>query len=291
MAEGENLLQKSGSLIPGEEAVILLSYLLRMNRSHLFLNRTMNVSSLKVQLYHQWIHKRCSGKPVQYITGFQNFMGLEFKVSQGVFIPRPETEILVEKILHIIKAIPEKDKIFLLDIGVGSGVIPVAILHYLKNIPLDIHFHVIDISRKAIQLARENARRFHCEDRIDFHQGDMFIPLQNTGNPMHFNGIISNPPYIDADEWDELKDEVRLYEPREALYGGIDGLDFYRKIIQQSPAYLKRNGFLALEIGHKQKDALCQMFTKNGSYQDDVTAFCDYYQNDRGIIAFFRGEV
>jgi release factor glutamine methyltransferase len=287
LTEGKLKLQESRYNKSGQEAELLLSYLLNRERYDLFLNHLLPVSPRKICRYYQWIKQRNKGVPIQYITGFQNFMGLEFQIKEGVFIPRPETEILVEKMIYLIESIPGKDELFFLDIGVGSGVIPITICHHFKKSNKKVHFYAIDISNKALKLAKENAKIFHCENSINFYQKDIFLTLPGLDLPVVFDGIISNPPYIAWDEWHELTDEVSLHEPREALDGGKDGLRFYQEIIQKSPGYLKKeNAFLALEIGHNQKEAVYQMITRNRYYKKEVIVFRDYYQNDRGIIAF-----
>jgi len=287
LADGELILKKSGNKSAAEEALLLLSYLLKKEKFDIFLNRSLDVSFRETQLYCEWIDRRASGIPVQYITGFQNFMGMEFKIAKGVFIPRPETEILVEELIKLIEPMPNEVELSFLDIGVGSGIIPVSICQYFQKRYKNIHFYAIDISMKAIELAEENAKRFKCEDRITFFHGDIFFALKMLNSSILFNGIISNPPYISRDEMVKLPDEIYLNEPREALYGGEEGLDYYRKIICQSPEYLKKGkSFLALEIGHKQKDPVCKIINQSGCFKEKVSIFNDYYQNNRAIIAF-----
>ena len=287
LTEGEKKLKESGNQRAAEESILLLSYLLNRRKFDLFFNRSLPVPSTKVHQYFQWLEKRVKGLPIQYITGFQNFMGLEFKMTEGVFIPRPETEILVEEVINLIDSMQNKRELYFLDIGVGSGVIPITICRHFQKKFKNIFFYAIDISRKAIELSKKNAKRFHCENRVSFYQGDLFLALQNHNPPIVFDGIISNPPYISLDEWYELPGEICYHEPIKALLGGEEGLNFYRKIICESRQYLqKENGFLALEIGHKQKDAVCGMISRNSFFKDKVVTFCDYYQNNRGIIAF-----
>ena len=284
--EGQLKLEKYGNSNANQESELLLSYLLNRNKFYLYLNPNLPVTSKKIQQYDQWIHQISKGIPLQYITGFQNFMGLDFKVTEDVLIPRPETEILVEKIIQLINTLPKKDSYLFLDIGVGSVVIPVTVCHNLQKTDKDVYFYGIDISQKAIHLANENIKKYQCQHKINLYQGNLFQSLAEFKKPLLFDGIISNPPYIASDEWDELSEEITLHEPCEALYGGKDGLYFYREIIRQSPKFLKSNAFLALEIGHKQRNAIYQMLILNGSYKKDIFTFRDYYQNNRGIIAF-----
>ena len=289
LADGELILKKSGNKSAAEESLLLLSYLLKREKFDIFLNRSLNVSFREIQLYYEWIDRRTRGTPVQYITGFQNFMGMEFKIAKGVFIPRPETEILVEELIKLIESMPNEVELSFLDIGVGSGIIPVSICQYFQKRYKNIHFYAIDISMKAIELAEENAKKFKCEDRITFFHGDLFFALKMLNSSILFDGIISNPPYISRDEMVRLPDEIYLHEPREALYGGEEGLDYYQKIICQSPEYLKKGkSFLALEIGHKQKGSVRKIINQTGFFKEKVSILSDYYQNDRAIVAFTR---
>ena len=285
LAEGEEILRKSGRSRADEESLILLSYLLKKERFDLLLNRFLNVSPGDKKRYYDWIEERAKGIPLQYITGFQNFMGMEFKLRKSIFIPRPETEILVEEIIKLIESMPDRTKLYFLDIGTGSGVIPISICYYFQNTSKDIHFYASDISNKAIKLAQENAKRFSCETKVTFLYGD-FFETQSLNSSLCFDGIISNPPYISKSEFSNLPEEVYHYEPKKALFGGIKGLDYYQKIMKQSSKYLKkRNSFLALEIGHKQKEAVSRMIKNAGNFQDKILVFRDYYQNDRVIVA------
>jgi release factor glutamine methyltransferase len=286
LVEGERKLREINNKGAAEEPLILLSYLLNKEKFDLLLNRFSDVSPQKTECYFNWLEKRLKGIPVQYITGFQNFMGMEFKMKQGVFIPRPETEILVEEIIKIIEAMPNKTKLFFLDIGVGSGVIPISICYHFQNTNKNIHFFASDISSDAIKLAKENADKFSCSDRITFLCGD-FFKIQKLNLPLSFDGIISNPPYISRTELLNLPNEVYYYEPTKALYGGTQGLDYYQKITSKSSEYLKKdNGFLALEIGHKQRKSVSKIIKSAGFFQEKILTFQDYYQNDRVIIAF-----
>lgn len=291
LTEGKIKLQENGNPMAAREAELLLSYLLHQEKFDLYFHHSWPVSPDNVFRYHQWINQRENGLPIQYITGFQNFMGMEFRTAWDVFIPRPETEILVEKVIHLIESMPAQDKYCFLDIGVGSGIIPIAICHYFKNRNKNIYFYAIDISHKAIRLAKENAKRFHCEDHIHFLHKDIFLPSMSLQLPIVFDGIISNPPYIELEKLVELSEEISMYEPQEALSGGKDGLEFYREIIQKAPEYLKKeNAFLALEIGYNQKNAVSQMIISNSSYKKEIITFRDYYQNDRGLIAFISNQ-
>ncbi len=282
---GEYFLEENGKEKAQHESIVLMSYLLNRSKSELFLNSSLPVSPAKREIFFRWLIRRREGTPIQHITGYQNFMGLEFKVSEKVLIPRPETEILVEEVIQRIRAISGKKHIRLMDIGVGSGIIPVTICHYFKNKDKYIDFHAVDISADAIELASKNAQRILGINNIVFHQGDLFYPFLNKKYHGTFDGIISNPPYISNKEWESLSDEVRLFDPPLALLGGIEGIDFYKSIIKESPSFLKPGGFLALEIGHKQKKDVCRIVNGNDNFQKEITTLCDYHQNDRVVIA------
>ena len=131
-----------------------------------------------------------------------------------------------------------------------------------------------------------NAKKFHCQKNIYLYQGNLFQPCQKNNYLNTFDGIISNPPYLSQTEWNSLPDEIRLFEPPGAFLGGEKGLNFYEKIIFDAPAFLKPGGFLALEIGHQQKYDVYRMIKNNTNFQKEIIAFSDYYQHDRGIIAF-----
>ncbi len=283
---GKAVLEQNSNQNAESESILLLSYLLNKEKSALFLNRHLPVSPYKTKRFYEWVEQRKKGIPIQYITGFQNFMGLEFETSEGVFIPRSETEILVEKIIELIEMFPEKKRLSLLDLGAGSGVIPITVCSFFQKKGRDVNFYAVDVSEKALRLAAKNAQKFHCQNHINFMKGELFTPLKELNRSILFDGIISNPPYISHRDWKNLPDEVRIFEPPEALLGGEKGLDFYQKIIRESPKFLKPGGFLALEFGHRQKNDIKQLITENANYLQKVITFRDYYHNDRGIIAF-----
>ena len=283
---GKGLLKKNGSRNAEQESILLLSYLLNKEKSDIFLNRDFQVSALQTRQYYDWIDQRIEGVPIQYITGFQNFMGLEFATKKGVFIPRPETEILVEQVIEIIEMMPMQKELNFLDLGTGSGVIPITICSYFQKKGVTINFLAIDISRTAIELAHKNAQMYNCHTHIKFLQGELFKPLKELKQPIYLDGIISNPPYIDQADWGKLPDEVRFFEPAEALWGGAKGIELYKRIISESPVFLKPNGFLALEIGFRQKKDISMLLAGNADFQNQFTTFRDYFQHDRGIIAF-----
>lgn len=223
--------------------------------------------------------RRANKEPLQYIFGSCEFMGLKFLVDERVLIPRPETELLVEAVIEKSKLLT-KQTLFILDIGTGSGNIAVSLAKFIP----DCRLAAVDISADALDVARENARINGVSDRVTFFHGDLFHYRQNNDKEeILFDIIISNPPYVKLDELKRLQPEV-CREPMVAIDGGADGLDFYRRIIEKAPGYLKEKGLVCFEIADGQKRALEDIFQKDGRFT--VTNFFnDYAQRDRVVIA------
>ncbi len=230
------------------DAQVILMYVLNFSKIDLFLKNKVIVTTDEQNKYIELLKKRGKGVPTQYIVGKQEFMSLDFLVNEETLIPRADTEILVETILNVDKNIK-----YILDIGTGTGCIPISLLHYSK----DMKALAIDINLRALELAEHNACINNVEDRITFIQSDLFSNLPDKFINK-FDAIVSNPPYIPTEDIESLMKEVKDYEPYIALNGGIDGLDFYRKITIQSQKYLKSGGFIFYEIGYNQaKDVSC----------------------------------
>lgn len=198
--------------------------------------------------YQEKISRRADHEPIQYIIGEQEFYGLAFRVTPAVLIPRPETEHLVEAALD---RLPHQQPIRIADIGTGSGAIAVALAHHL---PL-AQISALDISPPALAVARENAARHQVAGRIDFLESDLLSAVQGE----IFDAIVSNPPYVSTKE--ELEPQVRDYEPAAALYAGEQGLDIYRRLVPKAHAALKPGGWLMMEIGHDQSEALASLLS------------------------------
>lgn len=237
---------------PRLNAEVLLAHILRKTRLELYLEFSRPLSLRELTLFKKLIIKRSHHVPLSYLTGGQDFMGLRLKIDENVYIPRPETEILVEEALKLVRSIDfEEGKtsqdFIIVDLGTGSGNIAIKLALELEKSKV----YAVDISPEALGVARENARMHNLNKRITFLEGDLFIPLVDLGLEGRVDLIISNPPYVRSEEIKSLPPEV-LREPRIALEGGGDGLAIYRKIISQSPGFLRKAGFLALEIGHRQ---------------------------------------
>ena len=274
---------KNGEIINSDrETEILLSYFLKMNRSSIYINsdRELKVAE-KLELVDM-VKKRLKRIPIQYITRHQEFMGMDFLIESGVLIPRPETEILVEEAIKKIKNYKYSDNIKVADLGTGAGVIAISIANFINNITV----YATDISKKSLQIALKNAQKHDCKDKIIFLQGDLFEPFKNKIEKLSLEAIISNPPYIDSYDFKSLPPEVKNNEPKIALFGGIDGLEYYRKIIRKSPQYLKKKGFLALEVGAGQARKVKELILKENNFNQDIEIIKDYLGIERVVIAY-----
>ena len=250
-----------------QESLILLEYVTGMDRTAYLLYEEQEISETRQIRLISSASLRTSHCPLQYITGRQEFYGLSFQVNTDVLIPRPETELLVERVLALSEPGDE-----VLDLGTGSGCIAVAVAHERP----DVSVTAADVSRFALDTARQNAKQNKCS--VEFIESDLFDQVDGS-----FDRIVSNPPYIRRDEIDTLMPEVSKYEPKIALDGGEDGLAFYRLIIEEAPAYLKPGGTLAFEIGHDQADDVTHMLQEQGFTEIAVTQ--DYNNLDRVITA------
>ena len=274
---------KNGGIINSDrETEILLSYFLKMNRSSIYINsdRELKVAE-KLELVDM-VKKRLKRIPIQYITRHQEFMGMDFLIESGVLIPRPETEILVEEVIKRLKNYKCSNILEVADLGTGTGVIAISIANFINNITV----YATDISKNSLQIALKNAQKHDCKDKIIFLQGDLFKPFKNKIEKLSLEAIISNPPYIDSYDFKSLPPEVKNNEPKIALFGGIDGLDYYRKIIRKSPQYLKKKGFLAFEVGAGQAGKVKELILKENNFTQDIEIIKDYLGIERVVIAY-----
>lgn len=216
----------------------------------------------QIEQYLSVIEIRASGVPLQHITSEQEFMGLTFAVNPKVLIPRQETEVLVNQVMELIQE--RKKRCDVLDLGCGSGAIGISLAKLCNN----ANVKASDISPEAIGLAKRNARNLGVEKKITFVQGDLFGPFDKFLRKEKFDIIVSNPPYIKSAVIPELQVEVRDHEPLLALDGGEDGLSYYRKIIEKAPLHLKKDGVLALEIGHDQAEGIMEIVKEHGKFSN-----------------------
>ncbi len=255
------------------EAAQILSFVLGISPSELVLKGKNEVSEKDRETALSLVKRRLSHEPLQYILGSWEFMSLPFFVSKGVLIPRQDTETLAEFVLSE----TDNSKKTVLDIGTGTGCIPISIAHFKRNFTCS----GIDISEKAIDLAKRNAENLKVSDRVDFALCDIFCTLPEN----KFDIVVSNPPYIKSDIIETLSPEVRDFEPRAALDGGIDGLSFYRRICEIAPEILNKGGLLAFEIGFDQGDAVSALMRESF---DRVAVIKDLCGNDRVVSGHLR---
>ena len=273
------IFKDKGIMNPDREAEILLSYFLEMSRSEIYLNSDRILKDIEKTQLEKKIHKRIEKIPLQYISNHQEFMGMDFLVEKGVLIPRPETEILVEEVIRKLKNYKCSR---VADLGTGTGIIAVSIAKFIE----DVIIYATDISKKSLQIALKNDQKHGCKNKIIFLQGDLFEPFIGIIKKNSLDGIISNPPYIDSHDFESLPPEIKDNEPKVALAGGIDGLDYYRKIIKKSPQYLKKNGFMALEVGFDQSKIVKELIIKENNFNQNIEITKDYLGIERVVIAY-----
>lgn len=249
------------------KARILLSDLLKMRKEDLIINENKELNAEIVEKYLFNIDKLCNNYPLQYITKKQEFMGAAFEVNDSVLIPRQDTEILVEESLKYVHN-------NILELCTGSGIIAISIAK--RNSTAKVT--ATDISEKALEVAKRNALKHQAD--IEFIQSDLFENIQEK-----YDLIVSNPPYIETDTINNLDEQVKK-EPIIALDGGIDGLDFYRKISKEAYKYLNKDGYLCLEIGYNQKKKVMELLQDR---YKNVTCIKDLSGNDRVITCQWEG--
>ena len=257
---------------PRLDVETLLQKALGVDRLYILLNLDKDLSEDEEKTFNKFIEERLNNRPIAYIVGNREFMGLDFYVQEGVLIPRPDTEVLVEEVIELAK---DKGQIEILDIGTGSGAITVSLAKYLENAKLTS----VDISEIALEIGKKNAISNNVEDRINFVKSDLFSSLNKN---QKFDIIVSNPPYIKREVIDTLDKQVKDFEPYNALEGGIDGLDFYRAITTQAKDYLKEGGVLAYEVGHDQSEDVSKLMEMDG--YTNIYTLKDLQQIDRVVI-------
>jgi release factor glutamine methyltransferase len=256
---------------PRMNAEVLLMFVLGVNRAYLYAHPERELSNEEECRYEEVLAQRATGMPSQYITGHQEFWGLDFVVSPAVLIPRPETEHLVETVLELAR---EKERPKIVDVGTGSGCVALALANELK----DAEVYAVDVSGEALEMARANAARLQLEGRVQFMRCNVLEPLpteskavipsaakRSRGTPTpeelarDFDFVVSNPPYVGFDEADKVQKSVRDFEPRVAVFAGEQGLDVIAPLVQQAYAALKRGGWLAVEIGYSMQEAVLNL--------------------------------
>lgn len=275
--KGQVLLEQHGVLNALHNAEWMLSGLIGCNRADLYLRAGAAVDQALIDRFEQQILRRCRREPLQYILGSAEFMSYQFQITHGIFIPRFETELLVERVEHHFQERGIHEQCAILDLCCGSGVIALSLL--LRNRGLSAVG--VDSNPEAVRIAGCNADYHGMSRRAVFETGDAagYLARSTTG----FDLIVSNPPYIPASEIEWLAPEVREFEPRESLCGGLDGLDFYREAIPLLSPRLTEQGIVAVEIGAEQGEAVSALMRAAGL--EGVIVYKDYAHFDRVVIA------
>ena len=270
---GSKLLRENNILSHTLDSEILLSKTLRKSREEILVNLDQDINEKNILKFEKFIERRTKKEPIAYILEEKEFWSKKFKINKNILIPRPETELLVDKLLKIFK----ERKISILDIGTGSGCILLSLLSELKK-STGVG---IDVSKEAISVAKINRLRFNLGNRAKFSKKSITSFIDKK-----FDLVVSNPPYIERNNIKNLSEDIKRYEPRLALDGGNDGLDLIKKVIYKSRKVLKIKGTLALEIGNEQiKKVSKTLFDNNFRIKHVVN---DYKDNIRCVIAIYN---
>lgn len=288
---------------PARDAAVLLAHVLGKQVDYVYLHPEALVPEDSGQKYRELIQRRARGEPLAYLRGYQEFMGLRFKVDRRVLIPRPETEVLVETALHRLNSMVPRlsvDRIrkppgapltagsgsYLLvaDVCCGCGNIAISLARYVQHVVVI----GVDVSAAALDVARGNARELGVSGRVVFVEGDLFEPLERMDLAGHIDVVTANPPYIPSETIALLPPDVRDFEPLEALDGGPAGLSLIRRIVSEAPRFLRSGGLLFMEIGFDQKEATMACFAETGQEYSDVTTVKDYAGRERLVVAARR---
>jgi release factor glutamine methyltransferase len=258
---------------PRLNAETLLMFVLGVNRAHLYAHPERELTSEEQARYDNVIAQRSTDMPSQYITGHQEFWGLDFVVSSAVLIPRPETEHLVETVLELAQGAANPK---IVDVGTGSGCVALALAHELKSAEV----HGLDISAEALEVARANAARLQLDGRVKFLQSNVLEALAGVRD---LDFVVSNPPYVGKNEADKVQRSVFEFEPRMAVFSGESGLDVIRPLIAQAQVALKPGGWLTLEIGYSMRDMVLELLAP--TMWDDIRVVPDLQRIPRVIAA------
>ena len=269
--KGNKILREHNIKNTNLDCELILSKILNKTREEIITNLNNKINDIEINQFNFYLNIRKRKNPMSYILGFKFFWKHKFYINKSVLIPRPESEQLIEQAL---KYIPVEKKLSILDIGTGSGCLVISLI---KERPKCVAT-AIDLSKEALKVAKINANMHHLENKIKFL--NMNIDKFNSNK---YDLIISNPPYINKIDLNRLDDDVRLYEPKLALYGGITGFEGIKKVIINSYKLLKYNGKLIMEIGEKQKNYSVNMLMKNGFYINTIIK--DFSGKDRCLVS------
>jgi len=270
----KDYLQEKGIESPQVVIEWIIREVLDWNRMEIYLNHERPLGNQELAQIRSYLKRRVQGEPLEYIFGYTEFMGLEFKVNQDVLIPRHETEVIIEKLLRIYS---DSDNINVLDIGCGSGNIIISLVKLMEN----ASGIGIDKSSKALEVARQNSRTNGTGEQITFLQKDI---LKDYAPESKFDLVISNPPYISKEKYQELPQHIKEHEPKQALYPGEDTLKYFRRIVDLKDKILQKEGLLAFEIGGTYQEKSVVEIVKEKF--DEIEIIQDYLDESRGILAF-----
>jgi release factor glutamine methyltransferase len=245
---------------------LLLAHALHLQRIQLYLHFDKPLTPEELKQFRTLFERRLKREPVQYIIGSTSFMGLHFAVDSRVLIPRPETETLIEQAILFRQRYPDDAQIQILEVGTGSGNIAVSLAKYIKH----AHVTAIDISKEALIVAEENARMHSVHSQIQFSLIDIFDRTEELFQN-RFDLLVSNPPYVPQDEWEQLQKEVRDYEPSVAVTDGKDGFQFYHRLAGMIPGLLNPGGGILLEVGFNQAKKVARELNETGIDQLHIT--------------------
>ena len=271
LKKNEDFLKKSKIKNPNLDTELILSKVINKKREEILLNTNNKLKIKDIIKFKSYLLRRHQKEPIAYILGYKYFWKHKFLTNKSVLIPRPDTELIIEEAL---KYLPIDKSKKILDIGTGSGCIVISLLKERPNCSAT----ALDISLKALNVAKTNAKLHQLENKINFINID--IDKYNSNN---YDLIISNPPYINSIDLNRLDDDIKFHEPMLALSGGFDGFSVLKKVILKSKKLLKINGKLIIEVGHRQKDQCSKMLNENGYYINQISK--DLSGKDRCIVS------
>ncbi len=248
---------------PRQDAELLVASVLQRDRTFLYTYPEHQLSTAQRHLLQQWLIKRGEHYPLQYLRGKQEFYGREFSVRPGVFIPRPETELVLEAALTLLRESPE-EQLRAVDVGTGSGCIAITLACEEPRVVVT----ATDVSPIALKVARQNAKKHHCLDRVEFREGQTLNPVKDRVGYYHL--VVSNPPYVSYQERNRVDLSVDKHEPREAVYGGESGQDTYKQLFCEAQKVLKAHGKLVVELGEGARREVCRLAQEKGWVLEDL---------------------
>jgi release factor glutamine methyltransferase len=245
-------LEAEGIEEPRISAEVLVFHVLECDRAYLFAHPERELTSAEQSRYEALISRRAAGEPLQYLTGHQEFWHSDFLVSSAVLIPRPETEHVIEVVLDLVHHFALGPRLKIIDVGTGSGAIAITLARELPQADV----HAVDLSPDALEVARTNAQRLAAE--VCFGRSDVLADVERDSS---YDFVVSNPPYVGLNEADKVQEVVKHYEPQMAVFAGDEGLDVIRRLIPQAQETLRPGGWLLMEIGYSQADAVRALLT------------------------------